>query len=226
MIEREEQSVAPTPPDQRSPAIEGSRGESLPSPGPVSGDPSGFSLREATPSELAHLTAEVEHLRKELAAEHRRYLRALADFDNYRKRIERELSERVREGVRKVLLEVVQVLDAFEHVLGVQSDRASVERMGSSASEALQLIHRQLQRVLEACGVRPYESLGRRFDPTLHEAVEAIPSREHEEQTIVRELRKGYRWGDQILRPARVVVTIAEASPSSAEGPRGTAPRP
>lgn len=155
-------------------------------------------------SELAHLTAEVEQLRRELAAEHRRYLRALADFDNYRKRIERELSERVRDGVRKILLDVLQVLDAFEHVLGLEKEPGA-----SPTSEALQLIHRQLLRLLDACGVRPYESLGRRFDPALHEAVEAIPSPEHEEQTIVREVRKGYRWGDQVLRPARVVVAIA-----------------
>jgi molecular chaperone GrpE len=59
---------------------------------------------------------------------------------------------------------------------------------------------------------RPYESLGRKFDPALHEAVEAIPSREHEEQTIVREVRKGYRWGDHILRPARVIVTVADTT--------------
>ncbi|GBC82373.1 Protein GrpE [bacterium HR10] len=163
-------------------------------------------------SELAHLTAEVEQLRRELAAEHRRYLRALADFDNYRKRIERELSERVREGVRKVLLEVLQVLDAFEQVLGLQRERARTEPTESATDEALHLIHRQLMRLLDACGVRPYESLGRKFDPTLHEAVEAIPSREHEEQTIVREVRKGYRWGDHILRPARVVVTVADTT--------------
>jgi molecular chaperone GrpE len=161
---------------------------------------------------LAHLTAEVEQLRRELAAEHRRYLRALADFDNYRKRIERELSERVREGVRKVLLEVLQVLDAFEQVLGLQRERARTEPMESATDEALRLIHRQLVRLLDACGVRPYESLGRKFDPALHEAVEAIPSREHEEQTIVREVRKGYRWGDHILRPARVIVTVADTT--------------
>ena len=175
-------------------------------------------------SELAHLTAEVEQLRRELEAEHRRYLRALADFDNYRKRIERELSERVREGVRKVLLEVLQVLDAFEHVLGLEKERT--EPTASPTGEALQLIHRQLMRLLDACGVRPYESLGRKFDPTLHEAVEAIPSREHEEQTIVREVRKGYRWGDQVLRPARVVVSVAEPASRAPSHPSGSAEAP
>ncbi|MCS6817002.1 MAG: nucleotide exchange factor GrpE [Blastocatellia bacterium] len=172
-------------------------------------------------SELAHLTAELEQLRRELAAEHRRYLRALADFDNYRKRIERELSERVRDGMRKILLEVLQVLDAFENVLGLEKERTGTT--ASPTGEALQLIHRQLVRLLEACGVRPYESLGRKFDPALHEAIEAIPSHEHEEQTIVREVRKGYRWGDQILRPAHVVVAVAGPSTQGSSPPAKSA---
>jgi molecular chaperone GrpE len=158
------------------------------------------STTKTTKSTPGSEPAETERLKEELHREHEMYLRALADFDNYRRRVERERASAARSGNRELLVSLLEVLDSFDRALehGVDSS--------SSVSEGLQAIGRKLRRVVEAQGLTPFDSLGETFDPELHEAIASVPTDEYESGTVVDEVQRGYRWGDEVLRPARVRV--------------------
>ena len=144
--------------------------------------------------------AEIERLKEELAREHDMYLRALADYDNYRRRIERERATAARSGKRDLILQLLEVLDGFDRAL------QHVDDAPSSVSEGLQLLHRKLLGLLEAQGVTPLQSLGETFNPELHDAIGTVQSDDAEPGTVAEEMQRGYRWGDDLLRPARVRV--------------------
>jgi molecular chaperone GrpE len=148
------------------------------------------------------LQSELDRLKDELRQEHEMHLRALADFDNYRRRIERERSDVARSAKRDLVLSLLDVIDNFERALEHVGDEPS------SMSEGLQAIYRKMLRLLEAQGITPLESRGEKFDPELHDAVASVQSEEHEPGTIADELQRGYRWGNQVLRPARVRVAV------------------
>jgi molecular chaperone GrpE len=143
---------------------------------------------------------EHERLKAELSREHDRYLRTLADFDNYRRRIERERAGSAHAGKRELVLPLLEVLADFDRALEHLND---VPEWMSSGFVA---IYRRLNSILQAQGIVPYESLGDRFDPVWHEAVGLTESHDVEPGTVVAELSRGYRWGDEVLRPARVRV--------------------
>jgi molecular chaperone GrpE len=147
-------------------------------------------------------SGEIERLKEELRREHDMYLRALADFDNYRRRVERERSATARSGKRDVILSLLEVMDGFDRALAHMGDAPS------SVSEGLQVLHRQLLGLLEAHGVIPLKSLGETFDPELHDAIGSVRRAEIEPGTVTEELQRGYRWGDEVLRPARVRVAL------------------
>ncbi len=135
------------------------------------------------------------------------YLRTLADFDNYRKRIERERDDIGAAGRRDLLLELVDVMDNFERAVDVVSD-GSADRALAAGVVA---IYRQLRRLLESNSVQPFESVGHRFDPEAHEAVGVIASDTVPEGSVADELRPGYTYRGKLLRPARVVVSTGPA---------------
>jgi len=143
---------------------------------------------------------ELERLKEELQREHDMYLRALADFDNYRRRVDRERGATAQRSKREVLLPLLEVLDdldlAFRHL----------EDVPSSVSEGLQAIHRKLLGFIEAQGIAPFDSIGQPFDPALHEAAGSIRSDKYESGTVAEEVQHGYRMGNELLRPARVRV--------------------
>ena len=131
------------------------------------------------------------------------YLRTLADFDNYRKRTERDREEIAAAGKRDLLLSIVDVVDNFERAMEVAAD---VEDDAGLAAGVL-AIYRQLRKLLESYGVERLESAGGRFDPELQEAVGLVASEEVPEDFVVGEGRPGYRWNGRLLRPARVFVS-------------------
>jgi molecular chaperone GrpE len=145
-------------------------------------------------------SAEIEQLLEQVRNEHEMYLRALADFDNYRRRVERESERAVHDGKREIILSLLDVLDGFELA------REHMNDAPPSLLDGVQAIYRKLQRVLEAQGVTPFESRGEPFDPKLHEAVASIKEDMHAPGTVVDQVQRGYRWGDELLRPARVRV--------------------
>jgi len=144
--------------------------------------------------------SEIERLKEEVRREHDMYLRALADYDNYRRRIERERATAARSGKREIILQLLEVLDGFDRAL------QHVDDAPSSVSEGLQLLHRKLLSLLEAQGVTPLQSLGETFNPELHDAIGTVKSEDVEPGTVAEEMQRGYRWGDDMLRPARVRV--------------------
>lgn len=143
---------------------------------------------------------EIERLKDEVRHEHELYLRALADFDNYRRRVERERASAAKAGKKQLLLSIFEVLDSFDRALDHLGDAPD------AFVEGLQAIHRKLLNLLEAQGVTPIDTLGERFDPELHEAVGSVVDDEYETGTIVDEVQRGYRWGDELLRVPRVRV--------------------
>src|SRR5262249_17034170 len=149
---------------------------------------------------IEQLKAENAKLKEDLRRERENNQRNLADFNNYRDRIERERASADRAGKREMVLSLLDFMDDFERAFEHVEDSPASVRAGVSA------IHRRLASLLEAQGVVPFESIGEPFDPALHEAVGAIESDEQEPGTVLDELSRGYRWGQELLRPARVRV--------------------
>jgi len=144
--------------------------------------------------------AEIERLKGELSREHDLYLRALADFENYRRRVERERENTAKRDKRELLLVLLDLADNFERAL------AHINDSPESVVAGLHTIQRRLASILKAQGVTPFESVGQSFDPGVHEAVGTVQSDEQEAGTVLDELSRGYHWGDEVLRPARVRV--------------------
>jgi molecular chaperone GrpE len=155
---------------------------------------------ESEPMTAETEQSEVDRLKRELEREHDMHLRALADFDNYRRRTERDRASTAQRAKRDIVLPLIELLDGFEQALQHADEDPSSVLKGVSA------IHRQLVHILEEQGVTPFDSTGEHFDPALHEAVGSSPREEQEPGTITKEVRRGYRSGDELLRPARVLV--------------------
>ena len=168
-------------------------------------DPASATPEATDPREADLLDAsEVAALKRERDDLHDRLLRKTAEFDNYRKRVERERREQADQAVVDLLLELLLVVDDFDLALTVESDAgAAAYRRG------VELIHTKLHDVLRRLRVRPIEALGTDFDPNLHQAVLHEVSPEHREGEVIGELRRGYMLGDRLLRPAMVKVAKA-----------------
>jgi len=133
-----------------------------------------------------------------------RWMRKAAEFDNYRKRIDKERREQSDQAIVNLLLELLLVVDDFDRALTVDAG----ER-GEAYRKGIELIHAKLYDVLKKYNVRPIEALGADFDPNIHQAVMQESSAGHREGEVVGELRKGYMIGDRLLRPAMVKVAKA-----------------
>jgi molecular chaperone GrpE len=131
-----------------------------------------------------------------------RHLRLQADFDNFRKRTQRERSDVQVRATEELVEALLPVLDHFE--LGLRN--AATQPAAASVREGFQLVYDQLQATLRRFGLMPFEARGV-FDPHLHEALTHVPSAEHPADTIVTQTRSGYRLGEKLLRPAQVVVS-------------------
>jgi molecular chaperone GrpE len=142
----------------------------------------------------------LENLEQELKTEHDLYLRSLADFENYRRRIDRERSHFGKEALRDFLLSLLDAIDDLERLLNFVADEKT------PFIDGIHAVHRKLMNLLEREGVRSFESVGKPFDPSIHEAVGTAVGGESALGNVVQEVRRGYRWKDDLLRPARVVV--------------------
>lgn len=154
---------------------------------------------ERLKAENAQLKDENAQGKEELRREHDVYLRNLADFDNYRKRVERDRAQGAQAGKRQLILALLDVVDDFERAL------AHASQEPQPVVEGLRAIYRRLTALLAAEGVTAFASVGQPFDPARHEAVGSVES-DQEPGTVLDELQPGYRWGEELLRPARVRV--------------------
>jgi molecular chaperone GrpE len=145
--------------------------------------------------------AALEALQRERDRLKDQLLRNAADFDNYRKRMDKERREQAEYATTDVLLEVLPIIDNFERALQAPSG-SDIEPF----RRGIELIHKQMLDLLRKRGVTPLDSLGADFDPNIHQAVIHEPSEEHREGEVMQELQRGYKLGERLLRPAMVKV--------------------
>ena len=176
-----------------------------PSAGPA--DPSG-EVRDAAaaPDELQTLRAEKQELLSTLP-------RRQADFENYRKRVEKERQQDRHRGVELLIEKLLPVLDAFDRALA-SNEGAS----GSDFRKGFELIRRQLWDVLSKQGLERVESVGQDFNPHAHHAIESVETSEHPEGRVAGELQPGYIFQGRVIRPAMVRVATAPGAKTAGRG--------
>ena len=179
-------------------------------PNQVTENPDSGTTAEASSNENSSGSGEMNALQEtllKLEAERDSYkdqlLRSLADFQNYRKRVEADKQALRTSAKESVVLDLIGVLDNFERTITAVDSGATLE----SVIEGIKLIERQLRQMLEQHGVKKIDSHGRPFDPELHEAISVEVSEEHDENTVTAELASGYKLADKVIRPARVKVS-------------------
>jgi molecular chaperone GrpE len=131
-------------------------------------------------------------------------VRRQADFENYRKRVEKERQQERHRGVELLIEQVLPVLDAFDLALSGQSGAASPEYR-----KGFEIIRTQLWNALAKQGLHPIEAVGKPFDPHLHHAIQNVPTADQPEGTVIGEMQTGYMFHDRVLRPAMVRVASA-----------------
>lgn len=150
-----------------------------------------------------NLAIKLEESIKEANDYQQRWLRAQADFDNFRRRSRQEKEEFAKYASMQLIEQLLPVLDNFDRAIASGRDTNDVE----SVVKGIEMILRQLDQVLEKEGLQPMEAVGKPFDPEFHQAVAQVESDEHDEGTVVSELQKGYMLKDKVLRPAMVQVS-------------------
>jgi len=156
----------------------------------------GAAAPEAAPSDpLAQMTAERNKLKDQL-------LRTAADFDNYRKRARKDVEDAARRGREDTLRELLPVADNLERAIAAGANAREIE----GVVEGVRMVHKLFIDSLERIGVSRVPSIGERFDPMVHEAIQQVETDEHPPGTVVAELMPGYRLGDKLVRAAMVAV--------------------
>ena len=149
----------------------------------------------------ASLRARIEQLEAEAEEASNRHLRLAADFDNYKKRARQEQADLVRSANAELIGKLLPVVDNFHRVL-----ESVPETTDDAWIKGVRLTLLQLEELLAAQGVSPIDAIGQPFDPSQHEAIGHEESSEHPEDTVVTEVRRGYRLHDRVVRPALVKV--------------------
>ena len=160
----------------------------------------------------ADLAAAFDKLKAERDALYDRLLRKQAELENVRKRAQREREEFLQHATADLIRALLPTLDGFERALAHRDAGVPAE-----FSQGMELIYRDLLDVLRRAGLTPVETVGKIFDPHIHQAVETVVSAEHRDQEIVEELQRGYRLKQRLLRPAIVKVAVAAESAAAAE---------
>ena len=126
----------------------------------------------------------------------------MAEFDNFRKRTEKEKSAMFEIGAKDIIERILPVIDNFERGLNSMPEDAK----GTSFAEGMEMIYKQLLKNLEEAGVKPIEAVGQQFDPNFHNAVMHVEDEEQGENVVVQELQKGYLYRDSVVRHSMVQV--------------------
>ena len=164
------------------------------------------------PPEQPDLSAEARSAKADLLAELRRekgalqdrLLRTAAEFDNYRKRIDRDRRDQADNAIADALEDLLPIIDNLELALD-----APAGTRDEGFRKGVELIHQQMMDLLKRRGVKPIQPVGADFDPRFHHAVAQEPSANHREGEVIEELRRGYMLGERVLRPAMVKVAKA-----------------
>ncbi len=152
-------------------------------------------------SEVTALKAERDRLAADKAELHDRLLRRQADFDNFRKRAERDRSDFLQYAGMEFAREMLPILDDFDRAF-------KVETADANYAKGVELIYTRMYETLKKMGLEPMDTVGKTFDPNLHQAVERVETGEAEDQSILAEFQKGYTFKGKLLRPAMVKVAV------------------
>jgi molecular chaperone GrpE len=164
----------------------------------------GAAVAADTPDPSAPSLDDVQRQRDDY---YERLLRKTAEFDNFRKRTDRERQAQAEAAAADLIEELLPLVDDLERALKAEPGTEGAE----AYRKGVEIIHRQLMEVLRKRGVRPIEAVGAEFDPHFHQAVAHEPSAHHAEGQIIEEYRRGYMLGERLLRPSMVKVAKAEA---------------
>ncbi len=151
------------------------------------------------------IEAELEDLRRQLEDRQDKLLRALAETDNVRRRAQRDREEHLKYANESLIRDLLPVLDNLDRALAAGRGTAGA----ATVVEGVELIQRELLRVLEKNGLTRYSAVGERFDPTRHEAIARVVSADRPPDTVVAETAAGYLLNGRVLRPAMVAVAAA-----------------
>ncbi|GAB6929543.1 nucleotide exchange factor GrpE [Paenibacillus sp. JCM 10914] len=182
---------------------------------PNSGEVEGVGETDATPEQEipsdqtegtadAEAGSEISKLQAEVAEHQQRTLRVQADFDNFRRRTQKEKEDLGKYASAKLITELIPVIDNFERALQASGDNPEFE----SFSKGVNMIFRQLEGVLTSEGLTAMNSVGEPFNPEYHQAIMQVESDEYEEGIVVEEVQKGYILKDKVIRPAMVKVSM------------------
>jgi molecular chaperone GrpE len=174
-------------------------------------------------AKLTAMEAEIRTLKAQLDDRGGQYMRIAADFDNYRKRTQREKEELEQQIKCSTINELLPVVDNFERARSHIKPQTEQE---TTIHKSYQSVYKQLVDCMKRVGVSPMRAEGKEFDPNLHEAVMRQPTAEHPEGTVIEELQRGYMMGDRVLRHALVkvaappdpVIPSEENNPNTLEG--------
>lgn len=181
-----------------------------PGSGAADADAGGVSPAELGDGEAAEATEEqgIAELQARAQQSHERMLRVAADFDNYKRRARKELSEARQQAENSVVVDFLPVVDNLERALAHASDSAA-----EGLVDGVRMVLKQFMQTLARYDIEPIESVGSPFDPEFHEAIQQVPS-EEPKGVVVSELQRGYRRGGRLVRPAMVVVSRGPSEPA------------
>ncbi|MFY9309884.1 MAG: nucleotide exchange factor GrpE [Bacteroidia bacterium] len=197
------------PIDQKG-QFEESKGDSLEEEEPATAE---SAPAESPEKVIETLRAGYEKKEQEVREAQDRFMRTLADFENYKKRTQRDQSDALKYANEKLIKELLPVIDNLDRALAHSRETRDFDRM----MEGIELVHKQLLSALGKFGVAPIESLHQPFDPFLHQSIGQVEVEEGsnaKENQVVGETQKGYHLNDRVLRPSLVMIAKKKAPPS------------
>ena len=162
----------------------------------------------SNPMADASLREQLEAAKAERDANHDRWVRTVAEFENYRKRAQRESEQERQYQAYAVLRDLLPGLDNLQRAIAA----AETSKNADELVRGVQMVAKQFEEVLARYSARPIDAVGKPFDPNLHEALTQIPSADHPPMTVLQEVEKGYTLHDRVLRPSKVIVSTAPSS--------------
>ncbi len=172
-------------------------------------------IKKLHKEEIDNLKSEIEAKGKEEKENYDKILRLNAEFDNFRKRMQREKNDFSKYAGEKVTKDFLPIMDDLERAIKAAKENHQVEDL----IKGIEMIMNQIKNVLQSNDTKQFDSLGQPFDPEKHEAVSKVSTTEHEHNMVIEELRKGYMSHNRLLRPAMVI--IAENIPEEKEKKKG-----
>ncbi len=166
-----------------------------------------------SPDEIASIKEQLRQEQEKSREYLNKLLYAQADFENYRKRLNQEVESRVEAGKANLLQNLLAIADELELGLNAARDARNAE----AVTGGLEMVQKKLRDLLAAEGLAPIESVGKKFDPSLHEAVQRVETTDADEGTIIEEVRRGFTLKGKLIRPSIVKIAVPQMSKSDSK---------